>query len=226
MNKPMQTILSLPRGMLLFLAIYALSYPALLIEHQVFKSDVVESWIGFAPSLVWKGQLWRMVSYGLFAGSAIAWVVFLFWLVTLMLILARNWSTLNFWIYCLFTAFAGAVPIALAFPRLDVPLLSVGAVIYGLLAAWSRLYGRERLIMLGIGEMSVRQAALIIAVINAIILFFSALHCGGIWVAFIFTLSLFCGGFAGWAYLAIGDKRVMSRGSQVAESERIARLEL
>src|SRR5208283_852870 len=199
MSKPMQNILSLPKGMLLFLAIYALSFPALLVEHLAFHSGLIEGWIGLWPALVWKGQLWRLVTYALFAGSAIAWAVNLFWFVTLILILARNWSALNFWIFCLFTACAGAVPVAAAFPRLNVPLLSAGAVIFGLLAAWARLYGRERLIMLGIGEMSVRQAALIIAAINAIISFFAALPCGGVWIAFISTLSLFCGGFAGWA---------------------------
>jgi membrane associated rhomboid family serine protease len=226
MSKPIQNILSLPKGMLLFLAIYALSFPALLVEHLAFRSNVIESWVGFSPALVWKGQLWRMASYALFSGSAIVWAVFLFWLVTLILILARDWSAFRFWIFCLFTAFAGAIPIALAFPRLDAPLLGAGAVVFGLLAAWTRLYGRERLIMIGLGEMSVRQAALIIAAIIAVISFFGVLPCGGIWVAFIFTFSLICGGLAGWAYLVIGDKRVMNRGSQVAESERIARLEL
>jgi len=226
MNKPIQNIISLPKGMLLFLAIYALSFPALLVEHLAFHSGVVESWIGFSPALVWKGQLWRMVSYELFASSAIAWALNLFWFVTLILILARDWSTLNFWIFCLLTAFAGAVPIGLAFPRMNTPLLSAGAVIFGLFAAWVRLYGRERLIMVGIGEISVRQAALIIAAIYAIVSFFGTLPCGGIWIAFISTFSLFCGGLAGWTWLAIRDKRVMSRGSQMAESERIARLEL
>jgi membrane associated rhomboid family serine protease len=226
MSKPIQNILSLPKGMLLFLVIYALSFPTLLVEHLVFQSGVIESWIGFSPALVWRGQLWRMVSYELFTGNAIAWAINLFWFITLILILARDWSAFRFWIFCLFTAFAGAIPIALAFPRLDVPLLGAGAVLFGMLAAWSRLYGRERLIMLAIGEMSVRQAAIIVAAIISVITFFSALPCGGIRVAFIFTLSLLCGGFAGWAYLVIGDKRVMSRGSQIAESERIARLEL
>ena len=226
MNKPMQNIFSLPKGMLLFLVIYALSYPVLLVEHYAFHSAVIQSWVGLSPALVWQGQLWRMVSYEFFAGGAIAWVVNLFWLVTLVLILARNWSGLNFWIFCALTAFAGAVPIVLAFPRLDVPLLSAGAVVFGLLAGWARLYGRERLIMIGIGEMSVRQGAFAVAIINAVIVFFCMLPCGGLWVAFVGTLSLFCGGIAGWAYLAIGDKRVMSRGAQIAESERIARLEL
>ena len=226
MNKPLQNIFSIPKGMLLFLLIYALSFPALLIEHYGFHAGVVEDGIGLSAALVWKGQLWRMLSYALFDGGAVSWAINLFWLVALTSILARDWSAMNFWIFCLVAAFAGAVPIVLGFPRLAAPLLGGGAVVYGLLAAWVRLYGRERLVMMGIGEMTVRQAAATIAIVIAIISFAGTLACGGLWIAFIGVASLLCGALGGWAYLAIGDKRVMSRGSRIVESQRIGRLEL
>ena len=38
---------------------------------------------------------------------------------------------------------------------------------FALLVAWDRLYRHERLILLGIGEISVRQAAILIAVIDS-----------------------------------------------------------
>jgi len=145
--------------------------------------------------------------------------VALFWLFTLTSILARNWSSFNFWMFCLFTAASGAVPIVLILPQANMNAVSAWATVFGLLVAWARLYGRERLIMLGIGEMSVRQAAMFIAAINAVIAFFS---CGG----WLLTLSLMCGSLGGWLYLRIGDKRVMRRSAQPIESERIARLEL
>jgi membrane associated rhomboid family serine protease len=219
MSSPVKNILALPKGMLLFLGIYALSFPVLWLEvHLTHRSMLVE-WLGLSPALVWKGQAWRAVSYAFLAGGILSWVVNLFWLITLVSILARDWSPKGFWAYCLFAAFAGALPIIFIAPHVDARVFSAGAIIFALLVAWDRNYRRERLLMLGLGEMSVRQAAIFIAAINAIITFFS---CGG----WLFTLSMMCGGIAGWIYLAIGQRRVMSRPGQVAESERIARLEL
>ena len=176
-------------------------------------------WLGLSPALVWKGQVWRVLSYAVLAGGVVSWIVDLFWLATLISILARDWSSEKFWGYCLFAALAGALPIVFIKPGADVRVLSAGAIIFALLVAWDRFYRRERLLMIGLGEVSVRQAAIFIAVINGAMTFFS---CGG----WLFTLSMMCGGGAGWLCLAIGQKRVMSRHSQVAESERIARLEL
>ena len=219
MNNPIKNILTLPKGMLLFLAIYALSFPALWLEIHFNHHSILVEWLGLSPALVWKGQLWRAVSYALLAGGILAWAINLFWFATLMSILRNDWSSSSFWIYCLVAAIGGALPLLLIEPHADVPVLTAGALIFALLVAWDRFYRRERILMLGIGEVSVRQAAIFIAALNAVITFFS---CGG-WP---FTLSMMCGGVAGWLWLAIGQKRVMSRGSQVVESNRGARLEL
>jgi membrane associated rhomboid family serine protease len=219
MSTPVKNIFALPKGMLLFLGIYALSFPLFLVEHLTFQSAVIQEWVAMSPALVWKGELWRIVTYELFAGSVLPWAVNLFWLITLVLILARDWSSTKFWTYCLVAAIGGAVPIVLLRPQLSALVFGGGAVVFALLVAWDHLYRRERLIMLGLGEMSVRQAAIIIAVINLVIVFFT---CGG----WLMTLSFMCGGAAGWLYLVIGRKRIMSRHSQVTESARIARLEL
>jgi membrane associated rhomboid family serine protease len=100
-----------------------------------------------------------------------------------------------------------------------VPVSGAGAIVCALLLAWEHFYRRERILMLGLGEVSVRQAAFFIIGLNAVISFFS---CGG-WP---FTLSMLCGGATGWLFLLIGKKRVMSRGSRIVESQRVARLEL
>jgi hypothetical protein len=93
-----------------------------------------------------------------------------------------------------------------------------GAMIFALLAAWYRLYGRERLILLGIGEMSVRQAAILVALVEILISWF----CLGWFV----TLAMMSGGVVGWLYLLLRGKHALNRRSQVVDSERIARLEL
>ena len=219
MNHPVKNILALPKGMLLFLGIYAVSFPVIWLERHLAGQSMLLNWLGLSPALVWKGQAWRVVSYSLLDGGILGWAVFLFWLVTLTCILVRDWSVKSYWAFCLCAAFGGALPFILFFPQADVRLAGATAVVFALLVAWDRNYRHERILMLGLGEVSVRQAALIIAVVNLLITFFS---CGG-WLA---ALSMVCGGVAGWAYLAVGQRRVMSRGSQVTESERIARLEL
>jgi membrane associated rhomboid family serine protease len=205
--------------MRLFLLIYGLSCPLLLLEHYVFHTATIEIWLGLSPALIWKGQLWRMATYAFCTGHAPSWAINLFWFFTLLPVLTRDFSSVKFWSFCVFTALVGALPIVAFLPHADIRLFTAGAIIFGLLVAWARLYGRERILMLGLGELSVRQAAIIIAAINAIVTYFS---CGGL----LATISLMCGGLGGWAFLVLGAKRAMVRNSQAVESERIARLEL
>jgi membrane associated rhomboid family serine protease len=219
MNNPLKNIFALPKGMLLFLGLYAVSFPVIFLEMKINHRSVLVDWLGLSPALVWKGQVWRLMSYALLGGGVLGWAINLFWFATLVSILRNDWSSLSFWICCLVAAAGGALPVVLIYPHADVPVLTAGAVVFALLAAWDRFYRRERIIMLGIGEVSVRQAAIFIAVLNVVICFFS---CGG----WLITLAMICGGAVGWLWLAIGQRRVMSRGSQVVESQRAARLEL
>jgi len=219
MNNPIKNIFALPKGMLLFLILYAVGFPVLWLEIRLNGHSVLLDWLGLSPVLVWKGQVWRAITYALLAGGILGWAINLFWFATLISLLARDWSSPAFWVYCLVGAAGGAVPIILIRPHAETPVLSAGAIIFALLVAWDRHYRRERILMLGIGEVSVRQAAIFVGVLNAVICFFS---CGG----WLFTLSMMCGGVAGWLWLMLGQKRVMSRGSRVVESERVARLEL
>ena len=219
MNNPFKSIFALPKGMLLFIGIYAASFPMIYIEAKLTGHSTMLQWLGLNPVMVWKGEIWRVLTFDLISASVLGWAINTFWLATLISILRNDWTSLRFWIYCLVAGTAGAVPVLFLFPKLDLPIAGAGAVVCALLIAWERFYRRERIIMLGLGEVSVRQAAIFIILLNAVITFFS---CGG-WQ---FTLSMFCGGAAGWLFLMIGQKRVMSRGSQIVESNRGARLEL
>ena len=219
MNNPFKSILALPKGMLLFLAIYAVSFPAIYIEAKLTSHSTVLEWLGLNPSLVWNGQVWRALTFELTSASVLSWAINLFWLATLINILRNDWTSLRFWIFCFISAVGAAVPLLLIFHQADVYFTGGWAVVCALLLAWDRFYRHERIIMLGLGEVSVRQAAFFIIGLNAVITFFG---CGG-WQ---FTLSMLCGGATGWLFMMIGQKRVMSRGSKVVESERVARLEL
>jgi membrane associated rhomboid family serine protease len=206
----------MPGGARLLLLGYALVYPLAMAGHYSHTFEWYD-WLALTPALVWKGQLWRMVSYAFLPNGIVDWLVSLFWLGTLVAVLGRNWSSREFSGYCLLTTVAGAFPVMLL-ARPWHGVVGNGAIIFALLAAWYRLYGRERLILLGFGELSVRQAAILVAVIEAVVLLF----CLG-WLV---TLAMITGGVMGWLYLALRGLNQMNRRSQVVDSQRIARLEL
>src|SRR5262249_21372850 len=139
-----------------------------------------------------------------------------FWLVSLVPVFARDWSGPGFWSYTLLCSFAGALPLTLA--SHGGGWAGACAVVFGLLVAWDRLYGRERVLLLGIGELSVRQAAVVVALIYTTILFL----CNGWFV----TVAMLCGGVAGWIYFLVQGKRVLRGSARVLNSDRMARLEL
>ena len=209
---------SLPVGPRVLLCLYALGFPLAWVGHLTHSLELYD-WLALSPALVWKGQVWRVFSYAFLPGGIVDWVVSLFWLATLLSILGKNWSGRELWIYCLLAVFVGALPLVLFKPGGRFAVVGNSAMIFALLAAWYRLYGRERLILLGIGELSVRQAAILVAIIDALILWFS---CPGWFV----TLAMMCGGVAGWFYLSLRWKLALGRNSQPTDSERIARLEL
>ena len=212
------SFLSLPFAARLMLLVYALGFPIALAGHYTHTFELY-AWLGLSPARVWKGEVWRMFTYGFLPAGPVDWVVNVFWLFTLVGVLGRNWSALQFWGYCLLGIFAGAVPLVLLKSGMESYLAGTAGMIFALLVAWDWFYRRERLVLLGLGEISVRQAVVLIAIINSLILFFC---CGG----WFFMLAMWCGGVAGWLYLFVRWKLVMGKSGQQVRSERVARLEL
>ena len=208
---------SLPFGARLLVLFYALGFPLALAGHHTHKVELYD-WLALLPPLVWKGEVWLALTYAFLPNGPVDWVVSLFWLATLVSIVGRNWSSRELWGYCLLTTLVGALVIIAVNPPMKDGVVGNGAMIFALLAAWYRLYGRERLILLGIGEMSVRQAAILVALVEVLISWF----CLGWFV----TLAMMSGGVVGWLYLLLRGKHALNRRSQVVDSERIARLEL
>ncbi len=218
MNGVFQNFLkALPKGAFLLVLLYALGYPLALAGQYTHTVELYD-WLAFSPSLLWHGEVWSVLTYAFLPNGPVDYLVSLFWLATLAGVLGRNWSGRELWVFCALTTVAGALVVAAAKPGTQEIVAGNGAMIFGLLAAWYRLYGRERLILLGIGEMSVRQAALIVGFIEVAVLFF----CLGWFV----TLAMICGGVVGWGYLFIRGKSALNRRSQVVDSQRVARLEL
>jgi membrane associated rhomboid family serine protease len=208
---------SLPWGLRLFVLIFALGFPVAWLGLRARLFDVY-SWLALVPALVWKGQVWRVVTYAFLPTGPLDWVISFFWLATLVAVLGRNWSARAFWGYCLLGALAGGLFILLFKPAMEHGVVGEGAIIFALLVAWDWMYRNERLILLGIGEISVRQAAILIAVINSLILFF----CAG----WFLMLAMWCGGLAGGVWLVVRTKWLLGKPPQQIRSERVARLEL
>jgi membrane associated rhomboid family serine protease len=208
---------SLPVGARLLVLFYALGFPLALIGQYTHTFELYD-WLALLPPLVRKGEVWTLVTYAFLPNGIVDWVVSLFWLATLVAVIGRNWSSSELWCYCLLATVVGALVVVAVNPPMQGGLAGNGAMIFALLAAWYRLYGRERLILLGVGEMSVRQAAIIVGLVEFLVSFF----CLG-WLV---TLAMMSGGVVGWFYLFLRGKHAMNRRSQVVDSERIARLEL
>ena len=209
---------SLPLSKRLIIFIYLLAFPIAFAGKYSHTFDLYE-WLGLCPALVLKGQVWRIFTYGFLPAGPVDWLIGSFWLATLVSILGRNWTSLGFWGYCLLGIFGGAVPVILFKPGMESFVVGNGAMIFALLVAWDWFYKNEKLILLGIGEITVRQAAIIIAIINSVVIFFS---CGGWFLMF----AMWGGGVAGWLWLAIRQKIFHGKSPQQIRSERIARLEL
>jgi membrane associated rhomboid family serine protease len=208
---------TLPWVSRLVILLYAAGFPLALAAQYTHTCDLYR-WLALVPSLVWRGELWRTLTYAFLPGGVVDWVVSLFWLATLVSVLGRNWRAHELWTYCLLTTLAGALVVTLGLRSAPVSVVGNGAILFGLLGAWYRMYGRERLILLGIGEMSVRQAAIIVAVIEVLILLFS--------LGWFVTLAMMSGGIVGTLYLILRGRQALNRRSQVLDSQRIARLEL
>jgi membrane associated rhomboid family serine protease len=208
---------SLPWGIRVFVIIFVLGFPMawVLMRTRVFD---LYGCLDLTPALVWKGQVWRVITYAFLPAGPLDWAVSLFWLSTLVAVVGKMWNSTQFWLYCFLGALAGALPIVLFLKSSEIGWVGGAAMIFALLVAWDWFYRYERLILLGIGEISTRQAAVLVAVINSLILFFC--------VGWFIMVSMWCGGLAGWLYLTLRSKLVLGKTAQQIRSERVARLEL
>lgn len=171
------------------------------------------------PAAVWRGEVWRLVTYPLFpmgpldllmGGWAVLWLGA--WL-------EREWSALECWLYGgVGTTAAGALA-CLLFPRVDASLGGSAIVVAGLLAAWFRLCGHRRVLVAPEWETSVRSVALAWGAVLAVFAWFSC----GRWFA---LPMLAASAAAGWAYLSLRWLRLDRAAHRPISSRRGRHLEL
>lgn len=208
---------SMPLAARLLVLAYAIGWPVSLAGAKLKVFNAFD-WMAFSPALLWHGEVWTAFTYAFLSGGALDWVVNLFWFATLISVLCRNWSGARLWAFCLLAAGAGALFLGLMTPRGNFFVVGNAAMIFGLLGAWWRFYRYERLILLGFGEVSVGQAALLIGAIEVLILLFS--------VGWLVTLAMVGGGAVAWLWLLVSSALHLKGPAAPVQSERIARLEL
>jgi membrane associated rhomboid family serine protease len=174
-------------------------------------------WI--VPSDVLKGQLWRLVTHAFVPVGIVDLLMnglFLFMVGTW---LEKVWSRWDLVLFALLSALAaGAVKIALGFWD-DQRLFGTMPLVFGFLTAWARLFGHEKVLMMGVWEMTIWQAALLIGGIDVIIL--ATCPCFG-WAN---LLAVSGTSAILWLYLSLRWKRNLACPSRAQANQRIGRLE-
>lgn len=174
-------------------------------------------WAAWNSSAVWKGQVWRLATYCVIPAGLLDLVgtgVFL-WMCGPPV--ERAWSRGEFWSYCLLAAVAtGAV--ALWAQAWGATVSGFGGVLYALLAAWARLEGHQRMEFFGIGALSVRAVAGLVA----LVMFLSSASFAGVTSALVAA----SGAVVGWLYLSARWRWIESRQARLAPCSRGRRLEL
>jgi membrane associated rhomboid family serine protease len=210
-------LLPLKTGTRLLIFFMALFYVAALIGGVTGKYNLFE-WFGLRSTSVWRGEIWRILSYAFVAPNLFNFVINVAMLAMLGAFLERVWSAKEFWIFCLISAAGAGIAKVLVTPGSPMLIVANVPILFGLLVAWAKIFGNERVYFMGIWEMSVRVCALIFAAISIL----AMLPCAGI----LNTLIMLCGGVAAWGYLFLRSRSVYSQQSKVVGSVRMGRLEL
>jgi len=212
-----QFLSPLTAGVRVLLSLLASAYLAALLGRFTRTFDLY-AWLALSPPAFWDGHVWQAVTYALLPAGFFDFVLNGVMLAWLGVWLERVWSRHELWIYCLLSALGAGLAKVVLMPHDPFLMAGTTAMVFGLLAAWARLFGHERVDVMGVWPMSARQAALLFAVISLL----GMLPCAGP----VNALVMLCGGITGWIYLAIRLKFIRAQPSQVVPNERIGKLEL
>lgn len=175
-------------------------------------------WLAASAPDFWHGQVWRFITYALLPAGILDFAMNAFALVVLGSLLERHWTRRELWRFCaLAAAGAGFTDVLLAGAG-SPPLTGATPMMFGLLIAWAFISGHEVVLVPIFGQSTVKQMVLVLAAASVLLMFFSA--------GLTATLIMASGGLAGWLYLWLRQKWLMTRANRIVPSERIHRLEL
>jgi membrane associated rhomboid family serine protease len=174
-------------------------------------------WLALSGPAFWHGRLWQIVTYVLALESLMEFLTGALFLFFLGPRIERTWSRGQFWSFCLLVvAGAGLIKVLLQ-PASPFPMTGAAPLGWGLLAASVRLFGNERINLLGFGETTLRHAALWLAGLSFVL----SLLGGGL----IPALLAMSGGVVGWVYLSLRWRANRFQAPQATRSERMGKLE-
>jgi membrane associated rhomboid family serine protease len=210
-------VAALTPGVRVLLSVLTLAYIAAVAGTFSHAYDIYP-WLALSGPYFWHGRAWTIVTYALLPATLLD---FLFnWVMILVLgsWLERIWSRWQLWLYCgLCTIGAGLVKLAFQ-PSSRAFMAGTGPVVFGLLAAWGLLFARERILFWLLRDMTIRQAAVVLAMISLLMM----LPCAGPMVAG----TMLSGGVTGMLLLWFRHKVLQGHTSRIVVSERMERLEL
>lgn len=193
---------------------------ALALVGKVSGQFSMPEWLAMDPSGFLKGKIWVVVSHAFLPVGPVD-LIFSGLMVLMMGIwIERFWSASELWIYSLLVAAGTGVAKLLLLPVDNTIIHGVMPLSIGLLAAVFRLCGHERVLFMGVMEMTVRQLVILIMVLDIIILFTA---CG---VNLTSSLAVLAAWPAGWFYLSLRWRWIKAGSSQKVETSRTRRLEL
>ncbi|HOW65115.1 MAG TPA: rhomboid family intramembrane serine protease [Candidatus Paceibacterota bacterium] len=175
-------------------------------------------WI--VPSDVMKGHVWRLVTHAFVPTSFFELIFNGLFIVMIGYWLGRVWSCRELYLFCVLSALAtGVVKMALGFWD-NRGLFGTLPLTFGLLVAWARMFGHEKVLFMMLWEMSIWQVAVLIAILDIIMM--AGCPCFG-WA----NLLAVCGASAAsWLFLSLRWKRNLGYESRPQSNQRIHRLEM
>jgi membrane associated rhomboid family serine protease len=208
---------SLTSGVRTILIVMAAAYIASWVG-RVLNAYDLRRWLALNPAAFGVGRVWTVVTYVLVPAGPMDLIFNLLLISWLGPCLETMWSRWELWTYCLLTAVAGGAT-KLLLARFD-PTLLIGAMpmVCGLVVAWMRLRGHERVQAWLLGETTVLLMGLIMLAAWAVFLWLNA----GLISAVIVLAAALCGSL----YLSLRWKLNRDQPGHQVESQRMRRLEL
>lgn len=192
---------------------------ALLLLGRMTGLCDLYGYLGLDPSAVWRGEVWRLLTYPLLPFGPIDLIMGGWAFIWLGAWLERLWKPLECWLYGGLCTAAAGLAACLLFPRFDGLLGGAAIAVAGLLVAWGRLCGHERLLAAPGLEVSGRTSALVWGAVLLIVAWFSC----GRW----FSLPMLAASAgAGWLYLTVRWRLIRRQAFRPVAQERMSRLEL
>jgi len=204
-------------GVRVLLVVLTVSYLVAVIGSVLRVYDLYR-WLALDPSAFLKGCVWQIFTYPLVPEGLMNFIFNAIAIVWLGRQLEREWSRRELWSYCLLAATGAGVAKLLLSSWNESSLTGSAGIVFGMLVAWLRLFGHEKVILWSVWETTILRVGFLMTATGLLLMLFTA--------GLVDTLVMFCGGLTGWLYLSVRWKLNRERPGQIAESGRIRRLEL